>query len=160
MCKHRNLNYHFVNLFNQLIIFLICSKAMLILWILMIILLIVILTMHLLILNALIEFEVDHVNPIDLCTTLEKRVNPTLYIQGFFTFLTIWDIKRGWPLLIFNLLITIGMIYLKKTKKQIFDPMTIVRDMAQIEGRHIICIVVCAVSFVYTLVQTIFVAFL
>lgn len=132
---------------------------MLIIWILMIILLVAILTMHLLILNALMEFEVDHVNPIDLCSTLEKRVNPVLALQSAFTFCSILDPKRGWPLFIFNFLITIAIIYLKRSKRQIYEPMTIVRDMSQIEGRHIVCIVVCAVSFVYTLVQTLFVAF-
>lgn len=125
----------------------------------MIILLVAILTMHLLILNALLEFEVDHVNPIDLCSTLEKRVNPILALQSAFTLCSIFDPKRGWPLFIFNLLITIAIIYLKRSKRQIYEPMTIVRDMNQIEGRHIVCIVVCAVSFVYTLVQTLFVAF-
>ncbi|OHT13157.1 hypothetical protein TRFO_16822 [Tritrichomonas foetus] len=67
--------------------------------------------------------------------------------------------KRGWPLFIANGIIAGAIFYLMRSKRQIFEPMTIVRDMNQIEGRHIICIVVCAVSFVYALVQTLFVAF-
>lgn len=128
-------------------------------WLLLIILIIIALILDILILSSLIDFEIDHVNPIDLCSTLEKKVNPIIVVHSAISITSVFIMSKAWPIFIVNAGIVSYIIYIRKSKNRLFEPMTIVRDMKQVKGRHIIFLVLNCLLFIFGFVETLISAF-
>lgn len=112
------------------------------------------------IVNSLIDFEIDHVNPLDMCSQLEKKINPVMGICAGISLISLLDIGKTWLIIIAHLAI-IGTIFYTKNvtrKNRVFDPMLIVRDMTKIKTRHIVFLVIELIAVIYCLIQAILTA--
>lgn len=132
---------------------------MILLMILLLLIIIAVMILMMYIMTKLIDFEVDHVNPIDLCSTIEKLVKPFIILDSINVLITLIEIKTCWILFLMNGAILAQTVIMKQKKHRIFEPMTIVRDMSKTKGQIIIVLVVSSISFIIALVQTLFAAF-
>ena len=110
------------------------------------------LVLHLVIVSHLVEFEVDHVNPLDLAYSLERYINPILVCEAAVALLSLSDLLFGLPLILGHAAVVAYIFYLKQKRSRIFDPMTIVRDIGPTKVRHVVCAIVCAFGLAWILV--------
>ena len=115
---------------------------------------------HLIIVSHLIEFEVDHVNPLDLAYSLERWITPILACEGAAGLLCLTHFLFGFPVALIHVIIIGYLLYIKKQKGRIFDPMTIVRDLSSTKLRHILCAAFSAMSMAWILIVVILGLFL
>lgn len=112
------------------------------------------------IVSHLIEFEVDHVNPLDLAYSLERWITPILTCEGAAGLLCLTHFLFGFPVALIHTIIIGYLLYIKKQKGRIFDPMTIVRDLSSTKLRHILCAAFSAMSMAWILIVVILGLFL
>lgn len=121
-------------------------------WLIMLVLTCIAVVYHTVILGALIDFEHDYVNPLDLCSQLSKKMDPVLIIEIAIGVLALGDLKRGWLILLIHVITIAVILQLKKRRIRMFDPLTIVRDIFKIKVRQSIFWVFDAISLVNVLV--------
>ena len=126
---------------------------MIFLWIFLLILFIILLIYNYLIVSKLIEFQIDHVNPIDICTSLEFFIKPIQILQGIVICFSLIQIRNSWPVFLIFLILFLYIFQISKKQRRYFEPMSIVRDADLIKIRHLIFIGLCGLSFVYSLIQ-------
>ena len=112
---------------------------------------------YFIIINDIVDFQIDHINPIDISATLEKFIKPVIYLHAGISAACILDFYHNWPILIVNALIA-GYFIKKTQKRRYFEPLTIVRDANSHKYTFIGCLVATIISFIYLLVLTIIVA--
>ena len=120
------------------------------LWLLWLLLLgvdIAAMALQLFVIGSLAEFEVDHVNPLDLCAMLETKVSPILAAEAGIVFLSLFDIKVGALLIVTHLVIIGWVVYVRRQRRRCFDPMVIVRDNLRIKARHVLFATIDGISF-------------
>lgn len=114
---------------------------------------------HFSILQRLVNFQLDQTSPIDLCIDLEKNVLPITVGNCAVLFLSLFMFKSDWPIFFAYLFMLIYTFHLKeraKSKKsQIFDPVTIVRDIDSIKIRHVIALSVSLFLAIFGLIKII-----
>ncbi|KAK8882306.1 hypothetical protein M9Y10_044948 [Tritrichomonas musculus] len=114
---------------------------------------------HFSILQRLVNFQLDQTSPIDLCIDLEKNVLPITVSNCAVIFLSLFMFKSDWPIFfayLFMLLYTFHLKERAKSKKsQIFDPVTIVRDIDSIKIRHVIALSVSLFLAIFGLIKII-----
>lgn len=129
------------------------------LWIFIILFLIILMSYHFSILQRLVNFQLDQTSPIDLCIDLEKNVLPITVGNCAVIFLSLFMFKSDWPIFFAYLFMLIYTFHLKeraKSKKsQIFDPVTIVRDIDSIKIRHVIALSVSLFLAIFGLIKII-----
>lgn len=129
------------------------------LWIFIILFLIILMSYHFSILQRLVNFQLDQTSPIDLCIDLEKNVLPITVGNCAVLFLSLFMFKSDWPIFFAYLFMLIYTFHLKeraKSKKsQIFDPVTIVRDIDSIKIRHVIALSVSLFLAIFGLIKII-----
>ena len=123
------------------------------LWLLLLAVDIAAMSLQLFVVGALAEFEVDHVNPLDLCAMLETKVSPILAAEAGVVFLALFDIKVGAVLIVAHLVIIGWLVYVRRQRRRCFDPMVIVRDNPRIKARHIVFAVIDGISFPVIIVK-------
>lgn len=128
-------------------------------WLVILLIFIAILIAHIIILSKLTDFGSNHVNPIDLCTGLEKYVNPIFILHVAAMVFLLGDLKRSWIILIINTLEVLFMIKKKKSGVKFFEPITIVRDLNKVEYLHVTALVISVLILIYGLMASIFAAF-
>lgn len=128
-------------------------------WIFILLFVIVLIFYHFSILQKLVNFQLDQTSPIELCINLEKNVLPITIANCAVIFLSIFIFKSAWPIFLSTLIILIYTYHLKKRakskKSQIFDPVTIVRDIDRIKIRHVFALAFALLIAIFCLVKII-----
>jgi len=127
---------------------------MVVIWLLILLICIALIVINFRIITTIIDFQIDHVNPIDVCTSLSKNIQPLFILLSSNIVLSILKLFKAWPLIIVNAGLLVFFYLNKKKRNRYFEPMTIVRDSDHIKNRHIVVLVLNAFSFIYALVMT------
>jgi hypothetical protein len=118
--------------------------------------------------SALADFGADSQTPLDLCSQLNGRMLPYLVLKTSICLLSIWEFKRGWPLLIAHGLALAYFLWRmrifdrnRRTRGncKAYEPLTIVRDLDRLMAIHVAIAIVDCLSVVYTIVRSLFVWF-
>jgi hypothetical protein len=117
-----------------------------------------VLIIHILIITQIVDFQIDHINPIDLCLSLEKRVMPFFYGQVGTIVVLLFLLRRSWPILIVQCGVLVYAISRKRKRSRVFDPITIVRESDQLKIRHGIAIGIQMISIIFGLINLILAA--
>lgn len=125
---------------------------MILLWLITLIAALIIDSILFIIITRLVDFQVDHINPLDICATLGRYVNPLLYFNIAICALSVFQIKTAWPILLAHLAI-IGYMTRRLRKPRYFEPMTIVRDANKYKLEHIIYLAVSILAALYCFVR-------
>ena len=88
---------------------------------------IALITLYALIITNIVDFQIDHINPLDISATLEKYVKILKYLHVLIVAIFLFDIYHFWPPMILNIIIT-WYFYSKTKGKSYFEALTIVRD--------------------------------
>lgn len=110
--------------------------------------------LYIMIINNLVDFQTDRINPLDICSSLDKLIKPVKIIHLACAAATLTSIKYCFPVTLFNLGIAYYFYSQTKTHRY-FEPLTIVRDSDGKKYRLIGCLVGVVLSFIYMLVYTI-----
>lgn len=101
------------------------------------------------IIAKLVDFQSDHINPLDICTTLGKRVNPLLYLQIAICIVSLLQVRYGWIVCFIHIIIILSMIRRLRRNRRYFEPMIIVRDSAKYKLEHVLymtgCVITCII---------------
>lgn len=128
-------------------------------WIFILLFIAALIFYHFSILQRLVNFQLDQTSPIQLCINLEQNVLPITICNCAVIFLSIFIFKSSWPIFLTFSLILLYSYHLKqraKSKKsQIFDPVTIVRDIDKIKIRHVIALAISLLIAIYCLIKII-----
>lgn len=109
---------------------------------------------HITMITTLYSFEHDYVNPVDLCSYLNKKMDPVTIMEIAVGIIACGDFKRAWVLIILHIG-SIGVIMNEKKKRtKMYDPLKVVRDITKIKVRQLIFFVIDAISLVVILVGT------
>jgi hypothetical protein len=128
---------------------------MLALWCFLVLFCVIVLTYHVMIVTQIVDFQIDHVNPIDVCVVLEKRVKPVILAQIAVVVTCLLLMFKSWPIFILEFLVLAYGIYLKKKQGRLFNPITIVRESDGLKIRHGIAVAVQMVALIYAIIAII-----
>ncbi|EAY23626.1 hypothetical protein TVAG_119630 [Trichomonas vaginalis G3] len=107
--------------------------------------------LYIIIINSLVDFQIDRINPLDICSTLDKFINPLKYVHIFVALTSLGWIKAAFPILIYHFLIAFHLYYTTRNRRY-FEPLTIVRDSDSKKYKLIAILVGVVISFVYSMV--------
>ena len=112
---------------------------------------------YFIIVNNIVDFQIDHINPIDISATLERFIRPIICIHAGTVLMCLFDLYHNWPALLIHVIIA-GYFIKKTQRRRYFEPLTIVRDANSHKLTFIGCLVGTIFSFIYLVVLTIIVA--
>ena len=143
----------------QLVIFKRILTMSVFVWAVLLLLNIAVMAHQLLIIGALSEFEVDHINPLDLCASLEGKVKSLLGFEAAVCFVSLFDIKWGVLVFLMHIVSVIWVGTARRNRPRYFDPVVIVRDNWKIRKRHVILAFLDGFSFPVIILMLLFAIF-
>jgi hypothetical protein len=128
------------------------------LWVLLSLCVVSELIVQFVIVSALGDFQLSSATPPDLCHQLNRCALPMVSLEGAVCLLAVLDFWRAWPLaLVYGAAVCFFVMSMRS--REIFHPLTIVRDMNATNLRHILLAVLGCLAMVYTLIRGLFVWF-
>jgi hypothetical protein len=125
---------------------------MIVVWFILAVLCIAVLFLGVLIMIDLIEFTLDHVNPIDICVVLERRGHYLVRIEIATVFCSLFAFRRAWPLLLIGAFVLWCLYRTRSPKGTLFDPLTVVRDLNELKVEYGIISALFFVRLLYSIV--------
>jgi hypothetical protein len=110
------------------------------------------------IVSALGDFQFSSATPSELCSQLNRCAISMVSLEGTVCLLAVLDFWRAWPLALIYGAVAAFFVNLMR-RRQIFRPLTIVRDMNGMNHRHISLAVLSCLALIYTLIRGLFVWF-